>query len=62
MLANTGHFNVEIEIPALRELAVESGEARPFVESFTLATGERSTCSPTGVSSISPPRRATRPP
>jgi adenosylhomocysteinase len=39
VLANTGHFNVEIEIPALRELAVESGEARPFVESFTLPNG-----------------------
>ena len=39
ILANTGHFNVEIEIPALRELAVESGEARPLVESFTLANG-----------------------
>jgi len=39
VLANTGHFNVEIEIPALRELAVESGEARPMVESFTLPNG-----------------------
>jgi adenosylhomocysteinase len=41
VLANTGHFNVEIEIPALRELAVEIDEARPFVESFTLADGRR---------------------
>jgi adenosylhomocysteinase len=39
VLANTGHFNVEIDIPALRALAAESGEARPFVESFTLADG-----------------------
>ena len=28
ILANTGHFNVEIEIPALRSLAVETREAR----------------------------------
>jgi adenosylhomocysteinase len=36
VLANTGHFNVEIDIPALRDLATETGEARPFVEAFAL--------------------------
>ncbi len=41
ILANTGHFNVEIEIPALRELAIETREARRFVEEFTLADGRR---------------------
>jgi adenosylhomocysteinase len=41
ILANTGHFNVEIEIPALRSLAVETREARQFVEEFTLANGNR---------------------
>jgi adenosylhomocysteinase len=41
ILANTGHFNVEIEIPALRELAVETRTARPFVEEFALADGRR---------------------
>src|SRR5919201_1733128 len=41
ILANTGHFNVEIEIPALRSLAVERREARPFVEEFRLADGRR---------------------
>jgi adenosylhomocysteinase len=41
ILANTGHFNVEIEIPALRELAVETREARQFVDEFTLADGRR---------------------
>ena len=41
ILANTGHFNVEIEIPALRELAVETRQAREFVEEFTLADGRR---------------------
>jgi adenosylhomocysteinase len=41
ILANTGHFNVEIDIPALRELAVETREARHFVDEFTLADGRR---------------------
>ena len=41
ILANTGHFNVEIEIPALREMAVETRRAREFVEEFTLADGRR---------------------
>jgi len=41
ILANTGHFNVEIEIPALRELAVETRTARPFVEEFLLEDGRR---------------------
>ncbi|HUP33096.1 MAG TPA: adenosylhomocysteinase [Gaiellaceae bacterium] len=41
ILCNTGHFNVEIEISALRELAAESREAREFVEEFTLSDGRR---------------------
>ena len=41
VLANTGHFNVEIEIGALRQMAVESREARAFVEEFTLEDGRR---------------------
>jgi adenosylhomocysteinase len=41
ILCNTGHFNVEIDIPALRSLAVETREARQFVEEFTLADGKR---------------------
>jgi adenosylhomocysteinase len=41
ILANTGHFNVEIEIPALRELAVETRTARPLVEEFRLEDGRR---------------------
>jgi adenosylhomocysteinase len=41
ILANTGHFNVEIEIPALRDLAVETRAAREFVDEFTLADGRR---------------------
>jgi adenosylhomocysteinase len=41
ILANTGHFNVEIDIPALRQLAVSTREARPLVEELALADGRR---------------------
>jgi adenosylhomocysteinase len=41
ILANTGHFNVEIEIPALRQLATETRKAREFVEEFELEGGKR---------------------
>ena len=41
ILANTGHFNVEIEISALRQMAAEVREARAFVEEFTLEDGRR---------------------
>jgi adenosylhomocysteinase len=41
ILANTGHFNVEIEIPGLRALAAETREARQFIEEFKLEDGRR---------------------
>jgi adenosylhomocysteinase len=41
ILANTGHFNVEIEIPALRQLAVETREARALVDEYTFEDGRR---------------------
>ncbi|HET8968654.1 MAG TPA: adenosylhomocysteinase, partial [Gaiellaceae bacterium] len=41
ILANTGHFNVEIDIPALRSLATETREARQFVEEFSLGDGRK---------------------
>src|SRR6184192_4825425 len=41
ILANTGHFNVEIDIPGLRALATDTREARAFVEEFTMTGGER---------------------
>ncbi len=41
ILANSGHFNVEINIPALHEMAVSVHEPRPFVQQFTLADGRR---------------------
>jgi adenosylhomocysteinase len=39
IVANTGHFNVEIDIPALEGLAVARRAMREFVEEFTLADG-----------------------
>ena len=41
ILANTGHFNVEIEISALKDLATETREARHLVDEYTLADGRR---------------------
>jgi len=39
IVANTGHFNVEIDIPALEALAKARRRVREFVEEFTLADG-----------------------
>jgi adenosylhomocysteinase len=39
ILANSGHFNVEINIPALESLVKDRREIRPFVEEYTLADG-----------------------
>lgn len=39
IICNSGHFNVEIDIPHLREKAVSVREVRPMVEEFTLADG-----------------------
>jgi adenosylhomocysteinase len=41
ILANSGHFNVEIEIPALHELAAETRTTRDNLEEFALADGRR---------------------
>jgi adenosylhomocysteinase len=41
VLANAGHFNVEIDIPALRGLATGTRTLRQFVDEFTLADGRR---------------------
>jgi len=41
VLANAGHFNVEIEIGALKDLAVDTREARAFVDEYALADGRR---------------------
>ena len=39
IVANAGHFNVEINIPALEAMAVAKHEPRPFVKEFELADG-----------------------
>jgi adenosylhomocysteinase len=41
ILANSGHFNVEINIPALEALAVEKKRIREFVDQYTFADGRR---------------------
>lgn len=41
MLANAGHFDVEVDLEALGSLAVERRTARSSVEEFTLADGRR---------------------
>jgi len=39
IVANSGHFNVEINIPALEEMATEKRLVRPFVEQYALTDG-----------------------
>lgn len=39
IMANSGHFNVEIDIPALEEMAVSHREVRAFVEEYTMPDG-----------------------
>ncbi|MBI1847598.1 MAG: adenosylhomocysteinase, partial [Candidatus Rokubacteria bacterium] len=41
ILANAGHFNVEIDLEALAGLATARRQIRPFVEEFTLRDGRR---------------------
>ncbi len=39
IIANSGHFNVEINIPALEEMAVSKRLVRPFVEQYEMKDG-----------------------
>jgi len=41
VLGNSGHFNVEIDIPALGDLATSTREVREFVQEYRLADGRR---------------------
>jgi adenosylhomocysteinase len=41
IVANSGHFNVEIDIPALERMSSKRRTLRPFVEEFTLKGGKR---------------------
>jgi adenosylhomocysteinase len=41
VVANSGHFNVEINIPALEEMAVEKRQPRTFVDQYWMPDGRR---------------------
>jgi adenosylhomocysteinase len=41
VVCNSGHFNVEIDIPALEKLAVRKRQTRDFVDEYTLADGRK---------------------
>jgi adenosylhomocysteinase len=41
VLANSGHFNVEIDIPVLADLATSSREIREYVQEYRLADSRR---------------------
>jgi adenosylhomocysteinase len=41
IVANSGHFNVEINIPALEAAAVEKRKAREFVDQYRMADGRQ---------------------
>ncbi len=41
IVANSGHFNVEINIPALEEMATERRQPRAFVDQYWLPDGRR---------------------
>jgi adenosylhomocysteinase len=41
IVANSGHFNVEIDIPALESLASEKRQPRPFIDQYILKDGRR---------------------
>ena len=41
IVANSGHFNVEIDIPSLEELSQSKKKVRDFVEEFTLENGRK---------------------
>ena len=41
VLANSGHFNVEIDIPALESLSVSKRRVREYVDEYTLRGGQK---------------------
>jgi adenosylhomocysteinase len=41
IVANSGHFNVEIDIPALESLSKSKRQTRDFVDEYTLADGRK---------------------
>lgn len=41
ILCNSGHFNVEIDIPALEAMSTQKSQIRPFVDEYVLKDGRR---------------------
>ena len=41
IVCNSGHFNVEIDIPALKKMSKKVREARAFVDEYTLTNGRK---------------------
>ena len=41
IVANSGHFNVELDIPALQSMAKSKKRMRPFVDRYSLGDGRR---------------------
>jgi adenosylhomocysteinase len=41
IVANSGHFNVEINIPGLEQMAIDKRLVRPFVEQYEMPDGRR---------------------
>jgi len=41
VVANSGHFNVEIDIPALEKMALSKRQTREFVDEYTLREGRK---------------------
>ena len=41
IVSNSGHFNVEINIPALEAMSIDKRQARPFVDQYHLSDGRK---------------------
>lgn len=41
IMCNSGHFNVEIDIPALEDMKTEKRKLRPFLEEYTVKGGKK---------------------
>ncbi len=41
IVSNSGHFNVEIDIPALEAMSVEKRQPRPFIDQYILKDGRK---------------------
>ena len=41
IVSNSGHFNVEINIPALEEMSANKRQVRPFVEQYEMSDGRQ---------------------